>query len=669
MAWTICPSPSLGEKGTGADVDIKLYDANLEIYGKPIDTFSSLTYTDRWSADGDFKLVLPVGKYNDVKDAAYIYVDGRMFEIATINTKDASANNQLSLSGHNLNVLLSRVVISTPSRIQGKLETEIRTLVDSLCGSTSWQAIDKFTLGTLHGYARAMDANAMRGPLSDFLYTELNKRGFSFTLTYDDVNDEIVFDIIQSLNRTQDQTDNTFATFSASLGNVQNIEYERNETDYYNCAVVCDEDDTAPQTVIVDLSNGEPKRTIYVSGSSAGADTSEASDMFVLVGSSGGIFTSLDGISWTEQTSGTSESIWSVSYQNGRFIAGLSDGNVLTSTNGTSWTSHATGSSTAIEGSLYHEGVYCATGASFIKSSYDLSSWQSYSTSWGYGTIRSLFFHNEYSAFVWKLGTTDIVRIVSPDAFAWQEEVIADIGSASGAIFYETVLNESLIASVGYAMISSVYVPVTITSIDDGKTFNYNVISSLSGRKFLGVASGLGLIVAIGQPNTIAYSYDGITWTDCTPADSIDYITIAFDGTTFFAYGFTTRKVATSTDGINWTTRSTTGIVHNVDAVVYGTSSHTMSLYDIGYNALQNYRPVEVIDGEILPDAHPIFETEYKVGDIVDVIDSSRNIIVSKILTEAQTIYEPKKSIIIPKFGENYLSLKKYIEKVVDRLV
>ena len=125
----ILPSHWRGAKGTGDKVDIKLYDANFETTGKVIDTFSSLSYTDRWNADGDFKLVLPVGDYNTVKDAKYLSVDGRTFEISQINTADASASNELTISGHNLNVLLDRVVITTPARIQGNLEEQIRTLV------------------------------------------------------------------------------------------------------------------------------------------------------------------------------------------------------------------------------------------------------------------------------------------------------------------------------------------------------------------------------------------------------------------------------------------------------------------------------------------------------------------------------------------------------------
>lgn len=671
MAWTICPSPSLGEKGTGVDVDIKLYDANLEIYGKPIDTFSSLTYTDRWNADGDFKLVLPVEKYNDVKDAAYIFVDGRMFEIATINTKDASANNQLSLSGHNLNVLLSRVVISTPSRIQGKLETEIRTLVDSLCGSTSWQAIDKFTLGTLHGYARAMDANAMRGSLSDFLYTELNKRGFSFSLTYDDVNDEIVFDIIQSLDRTQDQTDNAFATFSASLGNVQNIEYERNKTDYYNCAVVCDEAETDPQTVIVDLSNGEPKRTIYVSGTSAGADDSEATNMYVMVGQYspgvGFIASSTDGVTFTSRVTSGYGALWAVDYQNGMFIVCGDGGVILTSTDAITWTPQTSGVAVALEGALYYDGMYLATGnSSNILRSYNKTTWTIQNTG-GAKIVSPIWSGSRFLSF----GAGGYYYRSYDYAETWSFTRF-DVTGGSFSSQNCAVAGDRLIVS-GYIYRSGTFTPAVIYSDDEFDTYTIVELSALTGQRFLDVAYGNGVLVSIGQTNMIMWSDDGgETWTDCTPAGGTpDYITVCFNETdgTFHAYSFTGKYHAYSSDGKNWTLSTFTASVEGVDAVVYGTSSHTMSLYDIGYNALQSYKPIEIIDGEILPNTHPILGTECKVGDIVDVIDQSRGIIMSVPLAEAQTIYEPKRSVIIPKFGENYLSLKKYIEKVVDRLV
>lgn len=655
-------------------MDIFLLDENFEIYGKPIDTFSSLTYTDRWSADGDFKLVLPVEKYNDVKDAAYVYVNGRTFEISTIKTKDQNANGELSLAGHNLNVLLDRVVIETPERLQGNLETEIRALVNQYCGS-GWQAIDKFAFETVNGYARAIDANALRGSLGDFLYTELNKRGFSFSMTYDITNDQIVFGIVQSTDRTQDQTANAFATFSASLGNVENMEYERNETEYYNCAVVCDEDATAPQTAIVDLSNGAPKRTIYIKGSSAYDDT-ETGELFVMVGASGYIATSTDGQAWTSRTSGTAQNIYSIDYQNGLYIAGLGNGSVITSTDAITWSAaKATGSAYAIEGVLYDDGIYFAFAFDSVPPvggeiwySYDTVTWVK-SEDVPYKIVNAIRTDSGFVAPMSYLDNYYIYR--SADGTVWDGAAVPMSLSAAGSAVLKTCKSDTLIVAAGIYRVVSDYTPFTLVSDDYGETFTLHAITSLATKQFLDMAYGLGVFVAVGQSNLIAWSSDGVTWTDVHPAGGTpDYISVTFDGTLFHAYSYSTKHHAYSSDGKTWTLTTTSISSTAVDAVLYCSAQRYYSLYSIGYNALQDYKPIEVIDGEILPTAHPQIGTDCKVGDLVDISDPSRGILASEILAEAQTIYDDKNNgIIVPKFGDNYLTLKKFMMKEIKRLV
>lgn len=653
-------------------MDIKLYDANFETTGKVIDTFSSLSYTDRWDADGDFKLVLPVTEYNTVKDAKYLSVDGRTFEISQINTADTSASNELTISGHNLNVLLDRVVIDTPARIQGNLETSIRALVSGYA-ITGWQSVPRLVLGALKGYARAIDANAKRGSLGDFLYTELNKRGFSYQLNYDPAADEITFDIVQSKDRTEDQTDNVQAVFSAQKENLENMEYERNETDYYNCAVVCDEDPDAPTTTIVDLSNGEPKRTVYIAASNVYEDT-ENPPLYVMVGTYskgvGYIATSTDGQSWTNRVTSGIVPLWSIDYQNGKFIAGGDSGNVYVSSDGINWTLKTTGVSVALEGALYYDGLYIVTGGTGkISSSYDLSTWYTYTTSWGGGKNRGIFYKDKFFCITPRGTDKSVIVLRSEDGISWSEENILSVANTYSMIFYEMEQNGAYLATCGLVIINSVEYPFTLTSDDGGVTFDYNIITSLSGKRFLGITSGLGVFVAIGQPNLIAWSTDGVTWTDCTPAGSpADYITVTFDGTLFHAYSATTKHHSYSADGKTWTQTAFTTSASLIDAVIYGAAQRQYSLYSIGYNALQKYKMVELINGDLLPTARPMIGVDCNVGDVVDIVDKERGIIVSKVLSEAQTVYErDKNGIIYPNFGDGYLDLKKYIKKEVDK--
>lgn len=649
-------------------MDIKLYDANFDTTGKVIDTFSSLSYTDRWNADGDFNLVLPVSEYNTVKDAKYLAVNGRTFEISQINTADTSASNELTIAGHNLNVLLDRVVIDTPARIQGNLEEQIRALVSGYA-ITGWQSVPRLVLGTLQGYVRAIDANATRGSLGAFLYTELNKRGFSYELNYDPAADEITFDIVQSKDRTEDQTDNAQAVFSAQKENLENMEYERNETDYYNCAVVCDEDPDNPQTAIVDLSNGEPKRTIYLAASNVYEDT-ENPPLYVMVGQYsngvGYIATSTDGHVWVDRVITGIVPLWSIDYQNGKFIAGGDSGKIYVSSDGIAWAEHSTGANEAIEGIGYYDGVYFAfTPTCKIYYSYDAVSWF-FSIDLN-GKIVNAIWNGEkfiaYSAFILAYKTT------SYDGITWESTDIVVQDNPTLAQLLRTCKINDTVVSAGYWYNGATYKPLTTTSYDGGNTESVNIIESLSGKRFLDMAAGLGVFVAVGQPNAIQWSSDGITWTDCTPSGGTpDYITVTFDGTLFHAYSATTKHHAYSADGKNWTLTTFTTTATTIDAVIYGAAQRQYSLYSIGYNALQNYKMVELINGDLLPTARPMIGTDCNVGDVVDIVDKERGIIVSKVLTEAQTVYErDANGIVYPNFGDGYLDLKKYIKKEVDK--
>ena len=64
-----------------------------------------------------------------------------------------------------------------------------------------------------------------------------------------------------------------------------------------------------------------------------------------MVGQSGTIFTSPDGTTWTERTSGTSEKLYVVTYGNGTFVVEGENGTILTSLDGTTWTERTSGTS------------------------------------------------------------------------------------------------------------------------------------------------------------------------------------------------------------------------------------------------------------------------------------------------------------------------------------
>jgi len=646
-------------------MELKLLDENFEIMGDPIDNYTSLSYVDSWEENGSFVAVMPNDNFEAFTEASYVFFDGRTYEIEGIESGD-----ELTVSGQTLDALLDRIVIYEIERLQGRLEERVRYIINKLA-ITGTQAIDKLVLETDNDYKRAMDAWTVRGPLGKFLREQLNLRGFSYKIEYDVDTDTLIFQLLNGADRSQDQDTNTTAIFSTDAGNIEKVTYKKNTRDYYNFAVVCNEDEEDLQTVEVDLSGGEPVRAMYVRGDKVVRDPDATENVFVMAGQKwngsahvGYVATSTDGISWTERAAGTTEQLWSLDYQNARFIAGGSSGDIVISSDGINWTKYESGTAAAIEGVGYIDGGYFLfTNTSYIGSSYDGQTFTPvYSSDISRTCINTALVQNKLIGF--NSGVTNIEKLTSLDGYTWESETIEISESSTKVAIMRTSFDRGILCAAGYWYDGATYKPITITSQDNGLTQILTIIESLSGHRFRDMATGLGLFVAAGLTDIIAWSDDGITWTDCTPATAIDYNTITFDGGTFYAYGLTTHKVATSTDGKNWTVTDTNTTAYPA-AVVYCASSYLDSLRQVGVNALSATQEREVIDGEILPGTTPIYGTDYAVGDIVDVKDLERDIMVTKRIIEVQHIREPSQVISKPKFGVDYLNLRKYIKQEV----
>jgi hypothetical protein len=85
-------------------------------------------------------------------------------------------------------------------------------------------------------------------------------------------------------------------------------------------------------------------------------------NIFVAVGWNGNIFTSPDGVSWAQQTSPTGNTLYGVSYGNGTFIAVGHNGTIITSTNGITWTKSTSGTTELLEGAGFGNNRFVAVG-------------------------------------------------------------------------------------------------------------------------------------------------------------------------------------------------------------------------------------------------------------------------------------------------------------------
>jgi len=644
-------------------MEITLFDEGFGVIGDPVKRWLSLSFSDAWNKNGSFTLKLRPDEFTNVRESTWLNFGDHTFENETQYSDDNDAS--VTLTGSSLNVLFDRIVIKEDERLQGNLEAEIRTFVSKYASGGS-QKIDKFILGPAQGFGRAIDATAARGQtLNDFLYSALNLRGFSYVLHYDRSADEIVFVLLRGVDRTQDQSVYPPVLLSTQDA-IEKASYKKSIKDSRNFAVVCDEDEDDPQTLEVDLSYGKPIKALYVSARSATGED-DLGDVLVAVGAAGYIATSPDGITWTTRTSGTANALYSVDYQNGKYIAGGANGTIVTSADGINWSVQSSGVADAIEGVVYDDGLYkafCSTGK--ILYSYDAAAWAT-AFAGPQKTVNAVSTPKQYVAF--SSGGDTAHKLVSFDGIKWTgTDIPLGLAAASSGLL-RTCFSMGLIVCAGYWYNGSIYTPLVVTSADNGISAAVHSISTLAGYRFLDLAAGLGIFVAIGQPNIIAYSQDGVTWHNCTPSGyEIDYISIAFDGTKFYAYGHSTRYVAISEDGINWTV-SADGLGTGIEAVVRGISAYTASLYAIGVAALQEAEVVETLDGEVNSELAPEYETDYNLGDLVDAVDPDRELLFTKRVLSVEHINDEKQDAVIPQLGKDFLSLRQFIAKEIKKYV
>jgi hypothetical protein len=87
-----------------------------------------------------------------------------------------------------------------------------------------------------------------------------------------------------------------------------------------------------------------------------------AKDLFVTVGDAGLIRTSTNAVNWTTRTSGTTASLWGVTWGDGYFVTVGDQGLLLTSTDGATWTRRNAFTSQSLQDVVYARGTFVVVG-------------------------------------------------------------------------------------------------------------------------------------------------------------------------------------------------------------------------------------------------------------------------------------------------------------------
>jgi hypothetical protein len=144
-----------------------------------------------------------------------------------------------------------------------------------------------------------------------------------------------------------------------------------------------------------------------------------AQGRFVAVGQGGSILTSSNGTNWTLRTSPTVNSLANVAYLNDRFVAVGEKGTILTSADGADWTTVASGVTNTLTSSAYGNGSYVIVGYQ------GTVLWSSTGSGWSKlsGIATSLYLNSVTFGAGTFIAITSLGQVIqSWDGFSWYSE-------------------------------------------------------------------------------------------------------------------------------------------------------------------------------------------------------------------------------------------------------
>lgn len=292
-----------------------------------------------------------------------------------------------------------------------------------------------------------------------------------------------------------------------------------------------------------------------------------ANSQFVAVGNNV-LYTSPDGITWTSRTSPTNINYQDVIYANSLYVAFGTTvaGNLATSSDGITWTSRSVGSGNITQ-VIYAGGLFVAATTGGVYTSSDGLTWTLRTT----GLIAANVVSVGYIGTTYYAGTTaNGYYATSTDGVTWTLK-----RDASGGGFYSFFNVNSKAVGVG---------DMGIVVLSGGTreayqpSFSFTTSSTTNTGSRPVAYNGSNQYVAITSTGLPLYSADGQSWTGAPLPTGGTFSASAFNisylnGNYLICGGNTTTSIFTSTNGIDWTAR-TTPTSTGLNAAAFGASTY-----------------------------------------------------------------------------------------------
>lgn len=245
---------------------IGVHNMELILLGKQfeptgfVDDFTSLIWNRSYCEPGSFELHAPLRWFAAFQEAHYLtWRDGCETGIVEqLGYTLDSSGERAYLKGRFLEALLDNRVISQQESFSGTPDRVILELVRRYSG------LD-LSFEPAVGLGELIQLQTTGDNLMTKVYDIAKAAQLSIRLRLDYERGGLTFGVWQGLDRTQGQSEHSWAVFSDAFENINTASYELNRRDWRNFAYVAGEGEGAARKLVtVDQTGGQPRRELWV---------------------------------------------------------------------------------------------------------------------------------------------------------------------------------------------------------------------------------------------------------------------------------------------------------------------------------------------------------------------------------------------------------------------
>lgn len=250
-------------------MDLYILDKDFQELGN-IDVYSSLIWNRKYYEVGSFELHTAPEHFGLLRQGAYLYRPdvGECCLIETCSYSLASSGGkEIAASGRALEQLLADRVIEKTQNLKGTGEEAVRALLNTFAVTpvNPVRKLNKLILGEISGVGVALEMQCTGDNLLEKIQEICLSQQIALRIRYDYINDQLTASVWHGKDRTENQEEHSWATFSTGYENILGVEFSDSAAEYKNFAYVAGEGEGSARVMIeVDQTNGETRRELYV---------------------------------------------------------------------------------------------------------------------------------------------------------------------------------------------------------------------------------------------------------------------------------------------------------------------------------------------------------------------------------------------------------------------